>query len=64
MKLKLSVPDANVRLYGTSEDSKGNRDFLDDKITISPPKIPRNHQIEASGLKINKLYYSRGDFDL
>lgn len=32
------VRDANVRLYGTSEDSKGKQVLLDDKITISPSK--------------------------
>ncbi|HEY6757398.1 MAG TPA: hypothetical protein VI037_08455 [Nitrososphaera sp.] len=35
IKIRL-VRDANVRLYGTSEDSKGKQVLLHDKITISP----------------------------
>jgi hypothetical protein len=30
--------DADVRLFGTSEDSKGKQVFLNDKITISTSK--------------------------
>ena len=34
IQIKL-VRDAKVRLYGTTEDSKGKQVFLDDKISIS-----------------------------